>query len=383
MSSFRNTSYFDEIFNEIEINQQKKKQGYVNSIFWEMPRLTNVLNFPGFVPGKYYCVTANSHIGKTIFSKFLVLYSSYMRRIEYNGNFEWEVLWLALEEGEIDFWQSLIAFCVYLEHGNKYLLTPEIITGKVKRDLSTEELDVVKKARYHPFFIECTKRVSVVDNIFNPTGIKYQVDKFLQRKELATWEERVDMKGITNYKMKDNHFAFVVTDNTNLLQEEKNHNTGAVMNKAATMEFYSSTYCLGVFCKRYGAIVIDIQQQSAESEAKLYTNRGEVIESKLEPTLADLGDSKKTARNMDVVLGLFNPIRHEINKVGGFNIDIPILNGGNKFRRLIFLKDRLGGLSGNKLNLYCEGYVPFFKEMYPSSTYKENPELINKILKNE
>lgn len=371
----------DQLFNTIKRNQQNKLTGKVNSIYWSMPRLTEELNFPGFIPGKYYGVTANTHIGKTIFTKWLVLLSTYERWLEYGGSFHWEVIWFALEESESDFWNSIIALCIYLKYGHKYLLNSSIISGFSKKTMTEEELKVVFEARNHPFFIECTQRVTVIDSILNPTGLKYEVDKIFLRKSIGTWnsEDENGKKGIFNYKLNSDTYIHVVTDNLNILQEEKNFHTGSIMTKSQTMEFYSTAYCLNVFCKRYNAIVTDVQQQSAESEAKLYTHKGEVVESKLEPTLSDLGDSKKTSRNWDVGLGLFNPVRHDIKKINGFNIDIPKLGGGDKYRKLIILKDRIAGYAGSRLNMYCEGYIPYFKEMLPMKYYIENPDLINRL----
>jgi hypothetical protein len=373
---------FSKFFTRIEENQERKLKGEINSIYWEMPRLTDEFHYPGFIPSKYYMITANSHIGKTIFAKWLVNYSTYCRWIEYDKSFNWRILWFALEESKDEFWSSLAAVCIYLKYRNRFYLTPEIIHAQVKRPMTKEERTAVQEAQQHPFFKACQERVIVHDDILNPTGIKKEVDKHFLDRDVGTWDAH-DNK-VYNYRLKPNHYFFVVNDNTNLLQEEKNSSTGALMTKSQTMEFYSGVYALNVFCKRYGAINVDIQQQSADSEAKLYTNRGEVIESKLEPTLADLGDSKKTARNAHVVLGLFDPIRHDITRIGSsgksFNIDIPSLNYGRKFRRLIFLKDRIGGRAGSKINMYCEGYVPYFKEMLSSEQYAQNPELLSNIL---
>ena len=90
--------------------------------------------------------------------------------------------------------------------------------------------------------------------------------------------------------------------------------------------------------KRYGCCMALVQQQAADTEKQQYTNSGQSIEAKLEPSLSGLGDNKLTQRDAFIVLGLFAPARHDIPKHMGY--DITILK--DWYRCLMILKNRMG-----------------------------------------
>jgi hypothetical protein len=50
------------LYDKVLHNQRRKEQGKVNSIYWSLPRLTSEYDYPGFIKGKYFGVTANSSI---------------------------------------------------------------------------------------------------------------------------------------------------------------------------------------------------------------------------------------------------------------------------------------------------------------------------------
>jgi hypothetical protein len=276
----------------------------------------------------------------------------------------------------------MLSLVLYHNSSGKIKLSSTSIQGFTKRVLTPVELAAISAAEKSSFFKTLLEKVEVYDDIHNPTGIKRKMDEYFLTPEIGKWDVE-SYKGkdhIKNYRqLTDDLYVFTVVDNNNLLQEEKNFFTDSMMNKSQTMEFYSMTYALNVFCKRYGGIAVDVQQQAADSESQIFTNRGGLIERKLEPSLDSIGDSRKTPRNWDVGLGLFNPIRYEIDNIEGLDIRIPILNYGRAFRRLLFLKDRLGGKEGSRLNLYFEGFTPYFEEMNTSKFYRENPMMLEKI----
>lgn len=311
-----------------------------------------------------------------------MIFSTYNQWIKSNYSFDWKVKWFALEESHEEFWFTMLSLAVYYNSGGKIKLSSTNIQGFTKRILSPIELAAISAAEKSSFFKTLLDKVEVFDDIHNPTGIKRKVDETFLSPEIGKWDTE-DYKGkphIKNYRqLSDDLYIFIVTDNNNLLQEERNAFTDGMMNKAQTMEFYSMTYALNVFCKRYNGIAVDIQQQAADSESQIFTNRGSLIEKKLEPSLDSIGDSRKTPRNWDVGLGLFNPIRYEIDTIEGLDIRAKSLNYGKSFRRLLFLKDRLGGKEGSRLNLFFEGFTPYFEEMNISKFYRENPDELTKI----
>lgn len=79
---------------------------------------------------------------------------------------------------------------------------------------------------------------------------------------------------------------------------------------------------------------------------------------KLKPTLDGLGDNKMTARDANIILGLFSPFRHEIREY--LNYDIHAFRDNIRF--LEILGGREGG-AGTICPLYFDGAVNYFKEL--------------------
>lgn len=124
------------------------------------------------------------------------------------------------------------------------------------------------------------------------------------------------------------------------------------------MTKFSAEYCRKNISKHFGYIPVLIQQQEAAKEKQVFTNRGESVESKLEPSLDGLGDNKLTQRDALVVIGLFAPDRYGIEEHMGY--DITTLK--DNYRCLILLKNRVGRPNLKK-GLYFNGAANIFAEL--------------------
>lgn len=352
----------NKYFELIEESQKRAKLGGFNSIPWALNRLTNDLFFPGWVPGKYYCITGNSSTGKTKVLKYLAIYNTYLHWVSTGKSYDFKIMWFALEESEEDFWLSMICLSIYVQTGGAIQLTPTILLKQGKRELTRIELDYIKKAEQSEFLKTLYEKLSVFDYIFNPTGIKKEIDKYVTQPHIG--ELIKNPAGIvTGYTAKSNdHFLLIVTDHISLLHAEKSF-LGENMTDHQTLKFFSGTYCLNSFCKRYKAIVINSHQQDQAKENMEYTNRGGLIEQKLEPSLDHLANNKEIQRDYDCVLGIFNPHRYDIEKHAGYDLRVANLDFGRQYRSLKFLKDRLAGLEGSRLGTYFNGAVPYLEEL--------------------
>jgi hypothetical protein len=375
-------------FNLISEAQKKAKEGGINSIPWLFSRLTDEKFFPGWVPGKYYSITANSSVGKTKFLKYLTIYTTYVQWMKSGKSFDFKIMWFALEESEEEFWLSMICLCMYIQSGGVIQLTPSNLLKQGARELSKEELKAIKRAEQSEFLKVINQKVSVFDNIFNPTGIKIEVERFATQPHIGVLHHNAD-KMVSGYTRKsDNLFLFVVTDHISLLHPERSR-LGENMTERQTLKFYSESYCLNVFCKRLKAVVINSHQQDQSKENLEFTNRGMLIEQKLEPSLDHLANNKELQRDYDCVVGLFNPIRYEIVRHNGYEIAVHAMGFGKNYRGAKFLKDRLAGLENVNMGLYFNGVVPYFEQLpkfesgkpliFPS--FPTDPMLIENLIK--
>ena len=345
---------FEEVYKKIQQNRDNRIQGKYNSIPWNLDRLSTEYNYPGWVKGKMYLITASSGIAKSKFTKWLVIVSNY---IKWRQNpFNIKIFWFALEESKEKLYLEAISICIYYTHGK--IVTPEMMLSFGNYTVPDKILGWIREARQSEFLKFFENHVEIVDHISNPTGVKKYVERFFDdsTKGNMVYEERDEKKYPLYYKHADDTYYFVVVDHISLLHTETIQ--GVYHDLRETLSFFVDHYGLEIFCKRYGLIFVPIQQQAASGEAQMFTNKGDLVEAKLEPSLADLADCKTTQRSADVVLGIFAPFRYDIDVHQGYDINYLQDN----YRSVRFLKDRLSGLSG-RLGLYFARGVHHFEEL--------------------
>jgi len=349
---------FDKIYKKILENKEAKEQGKVNSISPPFPRLAE--RFPGFEKGKYWIITASSGIGKTKFTKFFTIASIY-NFIKLNPSIKVKIFYFALEETIDEFWMSFVSAMLY----EKYNI--ELSTAQLKSlgkfTLSEDHLDKIQECK--SFINELSEFVVVRDHIHNPFGIYKEVRDYFELPENGTYIKN-DLGHITGYNSSEDTHVFVITDHVGLLTAEKG------LSQRESLGFFSQEYCLKGFCKRFNCTVVNIQQQAAESE-RLEFFKGETLEQKVEPSLTGLANNKEIQREADLILGLFAPARYKLSIHRGYDIE----KLKDKYRSLIFLKDRNYGLNGAYIGLYFNGATNYFEELPPAEEFKKNPNLYN------
>lgn len=345
---------FDDIYRKMEQYRDNRLEGKYNSIPWAFNRLTEEYNYPGWVKGKMYLITASSGIAKSKLTKWLTIVSTYMKWKD--NPFDTRIFWFALEESKEKLYLEAISICIYYTHG--VIITPEVMLSYGKYTVPAKVLAWVQEAKNSGFLRFFEDHVEVIDHISNPTGIKKHIERYFEdpSKGEMVYEERDDKKYPLYFKHSTEAYYFVVVDHISLLHTESVK--GVNFDLRETIAFFIDQYGLEVFCKRYNLIFVPVQQQASSGEAQMFTNRGELVEAKLEPSLADLADCKTTQRSADVVLGIFAPFRYDIEVHQGYDINFLQDN----YRSIRFLKDRLAGLSG-RLGLYFARGVPHFEEL--------------------
>lgn len=354
--------YYEQIMRA----KERQTSGLLNSIPWAFPRLTQHYNFPGWVKSKYMCVSANSSIGKTQITKYLVLFSTFKAWVESKYSFDFVIKWYALEESEEEFWFSLLCFSVYIQTEGKVNLFPRKILGQTKYVLSESETKLILETEKNSlFFNTMLEKVEIITTIRNPTGILRDIEGFFNNPNIGSPVYEEGHEG--NQKLKGYNYnnpelyVFGVLDHISLLREEKNH-LGDKMTKHQTLGMMSQDYILHKFCRIYGMTWINVHQQSAENEhITLY--KGQIVEDTLFPSLDNLAKNRELQQEYDNVIGLYNPSRFGLETSFGYPYQQPNFNDGRSFRWMGFLKDRLAGLEGMKIPLYFTGSNPYFEEL--------------------
>jgi replicative DNA helicase len=364
---------FNELYNQINKNLDKKEKGGFTSISPPFKRLAD--KYPGWVKGTYTILTASSGVGKTKAAKFFAVNSVY-NFIKANPGVKCKIFYFCLEESKTNFWYSIMSSLLYDKHGIN--LSPQMLMSLGNYTLDREILQYIESVQQDIDDME--KYIEVIDNVFNPYGIYQTVHNYFKNPEIGHFEKiTLSTNEVVNgdfiYK-DDDLYVFCVTDHISLLVPETHGTISPQKSLHEAMDYFSKEYCLKHMAKRLKCVVINIQQQSADKERQEFY-KGQSIEKKLEPSLDGLADNKLCQRDADLVLGLFAPIRYELTNYRGY--DIRLLK--DNYRCLIFLKDRHFGLANNYVSLYFDGATNSFKELPLAK--EMTSDIYNKIINKE
>lgn len=352
-------SAFDKTFEEIKRNKEIKDNGGFNSIPFGLPKLDR--HVPGIMRGTLYEVTASSGVGKTQLTKHLFVNQPY-KFVKANPHLgiKLKIFYFAHEESQTEMMRTLI--CNRLHEVYNKRISPLELGSMGDFHLSNETYMQVIACR--EYFRELEQSIEIIDYVSNPFGIFKHVRAYARANGKFYFkgqEVNPEVPGTMydTYEANDpNEWVIVINDHLSLLEPEKDANTLFL-----AMQHFSATYCRKQVTKHYGYAVVNVHQQAADKERLEFTNTGQSIETKLEPSLDGLGDCKVTARDAMVVLGLFSPDRYEIKKHLGY--DITLLQ--DNYRSLSILKNRLG-TPNLKMGLFFDGATNKFKQLPDEGT---------------
>jgi replicative DNA helicase len=354
---------YERAIEKMSFNRDKAINGGVNSIPSSFERFSRYWN--GVEKGKYYIVTASSGVGKSKLAKKLFVFDLVDKIIE---NPDWgidlHIKYYCLEESKVNFIQSLMSYKMYYKDRQRTSVTQMNSIGDI---VSEKTISTAKE--WSSYWEKFEQMVEVVDDIRHPTGIFKHTEDWLLKNGEWTMTQReftdnetgeVYTKEVKDYYI-PNHpdrYVGVIVDHISLISTEKGD--GVSMNLHQSISKLSSNYFLQLR-DNYNCFVVNVQQQMAAQEQQQFTYKGQSIESKLEPTMNGLADNKLTARDADVIFGLFAPDRYEIPKHA--NYDVAKLQ--DHYRSLKILKFR-DGISNVKLGVFFDGAVGCFEELSPS-----------------
>jgi len=341
---------------QYEENKRLVELGQFKYVPFEgFPRLQRYI--PGIIPSIMYKITSHMGIGKTKLSKYLFVYQPLIYAIKHNINFK--ILYFALEESEQEFIDDLVIHVVKRIKGVQLDRFP--LMGTSPTMLKKDELEAIK---------ECEKAVAnlmysieVIDNCYTPSSILKTCIYYAKKwGKFSKDKEGNDI--LDSYIPNDpSQIVLVVTDHISLLAPEYDKESNTFLSLHRTMAKWHTEIARKTLAKAWKWSVLNVQQQSLDSERQQFTTKGHTIINKILPSLDGLGDNKLVGRDDYVVLGLFAPERYLIDKYLGYEIKNNTLTSfGDRFRSLHLLKNRFG--HPNKiLPLYFDGRYSQFNEL--------------------
>ena len=247
---------------------------------------------------------------------------------------------------------SAFSNIIYVKEGVR-IAPKDLKSTRADKVLSEAHLALVKK--YELYFKKIEEIVDFVDDIKNPTGI-YKYVRDYAHKNGTQHTKTIEIKGekveVDDYYTPNDpdEYVIVIIDHISLIATESEGMKK--LNLHESIVKLSSEYLI-TLRNKYNYIPVVVQQQAAaqESVENQKNNR-------LKPTMDGLGDCKLTARDANVIIGLFSPFRHEIKSYCGYDITY--------FRDNIRFLEVLGGREGGGgtiCPLYFDGAVNFFQEL--------------------
>lgn len=354
-------------------NQQLRLSGKVIGypFYLTSPKLGQFI--PSIPKGKSIHITSNTNVGKSNFWRVYFLIFPYIIWKQYpDSNFKPRWIIFLLEETYEQLYDALVSAFCFIKHHK--IIEPGKLRGLSETIITNEELHLVESII--PIVEDLLSYCHVFDKIYNPTGIYLNSRRILLENGIRYYttlktsdlviseEEYLKLSDLKQKEFKfknyiqnnDSEYWFIITDNINLLESESEE--GRMLNLQESMWKWSTDYAHKQLQKNFGAICIDVIQQVGDSEKQQFTNTGGNIIEKVKPTRDGYGDSKRVARNSDLILGLFAPTFYGIKNYYGYNLE----EIGDFFRTVIILKNRLGR-GFKEIPLFFNGAVNYFTEL--------------------
>ncbi len=331
-----------QVLDDIKQRISRLKSGFSNSIPYTLAKLRDVL--PGIEKGFYIIVTASTKVGKSQITDFLyvfaplslkwlsILHDSNPNTPKPEGYFkdDFTVDYISLELSKLEKEYSIYSHFSTLKTGNyKEPITIEKLKS-IRKELDSSILNTLNELS--DFFTFVENRVNIVDDL--STAI--QIMNYVRAQALKYGKFDEHGKYIPNNPY---IYRIFIIDHLSLMLSD-NINTSIFNSIEVLSKFIVNAK------KIYGFTFVVIQQQAAQAE-----NIQSIQFRNAEPTLDNLADNKGTARDANLVLGLYSPMRHRILTHHG--LDISSL--GDNYRSLHILADRNYGQLGSFIRLHFDG----------------------------
>ena len=335
----------------IRDRRQKILNGGINCIPSPFVRFRS--EFPGIEQGQYITVTASTKGAKSQFSYFTMVFEPLL--YAYNtGNVDLKYIIFPLEETPERITQRFMSYLLCKLSNYQLRVSPSELRSTTKA-LSQEVIDILESDSYQDIFRFYEEHV-IFSSEANPTGIYKFCKKYAEENgtvEYTTYKIKdefgieQEVKGFKSYTPNNpNEYVITMIDTLNLVDTERGLTLKQSMDKM-------SEYLAKYLRNRYNITSIVIQQQSVESE-----NNDAYKIGKIRPSVASLGDTKYSARDSQLTLGLFSPFKHGLQEYLGY--DITKFKDNIRFLEVLTNRD---GNMGGMVALLFDGATCQFSEL--------------------
>lgn len=283
------------------------------------PRMATV--FPGFVRGDYVLLTGNSGSGKSRFARYLFVRHPINMSIKYNMPVT--ILYNSTEETEAKIESTFVQAYLIKKYGLN--LDFYQINHYSKNALNETTMQKIREG--FDFVEQKIKPHVTITNIKNPFGVYDQARNMLSKLG-KLYNNGVQVRPGERFDMyipdDPNRLFILLNDNVNNFSKEKS------MTHEETIRHYSEAYCRNLLNLRFGALVVNVQQQVGDKEKVESNFSAHNMAEKLYPSLSTLAHCTHTQRDCTIGLGIYKPFKHHkiVTKYGGHEVaKIPTITG--------------------------------------------------------
>ena len=312
--------------------------------------------------------------GKTNFADFVYLFWVLDYAFEHPDRCSAHIIYFSLEESVQKVIERYMSYLLYKLDGIR-LAPTDLRSTSVDYPAPEEVLDKLGSEKYQERLRFFEEHVQFETEDTNPTGIlrvceKYakSVGKYKSHKMESRGNSFKEVEVFDSYEPNDpNHYKIVVIDHIGLVDREQGFKTKDAIDKM-------SEYFVKYLRNRYQFTCVSIQQQASEAEGL-----EAVKQKKMMPTAASLADSRYTARDADLVLGLFDPSKFGLQNWLGYKIQDEDGSGLRSFGRFLYVIANRNGEMGGICPLFFDGAVCHFEELPKPDDINEVSKYYNRV----
>lgn len=331
---------FDDLMYEVD----NGRAGLNLSLSTGLPKLDNLIG--GVGKATYYLVGANLGIGKTAFVDHSFILNPYHQaRSHPEDGIKIRIFYYSFEISRLNKIAKWVCYLIYKKTG----LVMDIKEVFSRRStLAEEKYQLIVEMR--DYIDQMMDFVHIFDQPTNPTGLYKDMrgyaeanGKIVEYKKLVRGKEFTFQKYIAN---DPKEIVLYVEDHIGLVRTETDLKT-----KKDRID-KGSEYAVGLR-NFFGISKVAISQFNREIADTDRRRFGE-----LTIQLEDFKDTGNASEDANVVMGLFNPLRYNLNEYSGMT---NLIDMGGRYRNIITLKNR-DGSDMIKHHINMLGEVGHFRE---------------------
>ena len=342
----------DRIIENLRERRERVLKGDINCIPFTFNRFSRDL--PGIEKDKYYLISGATKSGKSQIANFMFVYTPILYAYNNPNKVRVKIFYYPLEETSDNVTLRFMSYLLFTLSGKR--IAPIDLKSTNNNKILPEDIIELLESKEYQDILKFYEENVLFLNDRNPTGIYKTMLKYaestgtIHRKMIDITNKEtgvVEQKEVFDYYEPNDpkEYVLCLVDHASLIETERGFTLRESINKL-------SEYMM-ILRNKYHYIPIIIQQQSTE------TNSLEAFKNnKVRPTMAGLSDSKYTAKDCSVMLGITNPYSFELPEYLGY--DITKLRGNVRFLEIVLNRE---GESNGIVGLYFDGATNYFSEL--------------------